>query len=230
MVHTASPFPVDIPRDENVIIKPAVEGTLAVLKAAHKHRVKRVVITSSIASIAYKKVQGKEERYSEKNWSEVDACPPYEKSKLLAEKAAWDFHKSLPIEERFELVVINPGFVIGPNLIECEFTSSNLIKRLMSGLPGVAKIMLPLVDVRDVAQAHLNGLKKPDAANKRFVMVQDTVWVKDMMDMLRPEFGKYYSVPNKELSYIIFKAASLMDSAVKQAIPYWGRKFSYDNE
>ena len=51
VVHTASPFPIEKVKDENVLIKPAVEGTLAVVKAAHKHRVKRVVITSSAASI-----------------------------------------------------------------------------------------------------------------------------------------------------------------------------------
>jgi dihydroflavonol-4-reductase len=51
VVHTASPFPMEVPKDENVLIRPAVEGTLAVVRAAHKHRVKRVVITSSVAAI-----------------------------------------------------------------------------------------------------------------------------------------------------------------------------------
>ncbi len=51
VVHTASPFPLANPRDENEIIRPAVEGTLAVMRACHKFKVKRVVITSSIASI-----------------------------------------------------------------------------------------------------------------------------------------------------------------------------------
>lgn len=53
VVHTASPFPEKMPKDENLIIKPAVDGTLAVMKAAHKNRVKRVVITSSVAAIMF---------------------------------------------------------------------------------------------------------------------------------------------------------------------------------
>jgi nucleoside-diphosphate-sugar epimerase len=51
VVHTASPFPADPPKDENIIIKPAVEGTIAVMRASHKYKVKRIVITSSVAAI-----------------------------------------------------------------------------------------------------------------------------------------------------------------------------------
>eukprot|EP00352_Strombidinopsis_acuminata_P008389 CAMPEP_0176360066 /NCGR_PEP_ID=MMETSP0126-20121128/16850_1 /TAXON_ID=141414 ORGANISM="Strombidinopsis acuminatum, Strain SPMC142" /NCGR_SAMPLE_ID=MMETSP0126 /ASSEMBLY_ACC=CAM_ASM_000229 /LENGTH=94 /DNA_ID=CAMNT_0017715199 /DNA_START=164 /DNA_END=448 /DNA_ORIENTATION=+ len=51
IVHTASPFPLVEPKDENELIKPAVDGTMAVMEAARKHKVKRVVITSSVASI-----------------------------------------------------------------------------------------------------------------------------------------------------------------------------------
>ena len=53
VVHTASPFPLKAPKDENTLIKPAVEGTLAAMKACHKNKVERIVITSSVASIAY---------------------------------------------------------------------------------------------------------------------------------------------------------------------------------
>jgi dihydroflavonol-4-reductase len=155
-VHCASPFPASIPSDEMTIITPAVEGTLTVLRAAQKYGVKRVVITSSIASVSYKKEGNQKDKYDESDWSDVEACGAYEKSKMFAEKAALEFVKLLPADQKFELVFINPGLVIGPNIIECDFTSSSLIKRLMSGkLPGVAKIMLPLVDVREVAEAHL---------------------------------------------------------------------------
>ena len=51
VIHTASPFPIEAPKDENVLIRPAVEGTLAAVKAAHKYKVKRIVITSSVAAI-----------------------------------------------------------------------------------------------------------------------------------------------------------------------------------
>ena len=91
VVHTASPFPLAQPKDENVLIKPAVEGTLAVLRAAHKYRVKRVVVTSSCAAIMQPEEQKMKELYSEEDWSDEIAQSAYGKSKTLAERAAWNF-------------------------------------------------------------------------------------------------------------------------------------------
>ena len=85
VVHTASPFPDAVPKDENVIIKPAVEGTLAVMRAAHKHKVKRVVITSSVAAIMMQTEETKQNLYTEEHWSNLKGLAPYEKSKTLAE-------------------------------------------------------------------------------------------------------------------------------------------------
>ena len=91
VVHTPSPFPDDIPKDENVLIRPAVDGTLAVMRAAHKYKVKRVVVTSSVASIMVQLQINAKASYNEDNWSDLQACKAYDKSKTLAEKAAWDF-------------------------------------------------------------------------------------------------------------------------------------------
>jgi dihydroflavonol-4-reductase len=141
VVHTASPFPLDNPKDENVLIHPAVEGTLAVMRAAHKHKVKRVVITSSVAAVMFKKPENVKDLYDEEDWSDVEACSPYEKSKTLAEKAAWEFLNGLPESERFELVTINPVLILGPSLIAGDFTSASIITQLMSGkYPGMPKV------------------------------------------------------------------------------------------
>jgi nucleoside-diphosphate-sugar epimerase len=91
VVHTASPFPYGNPKDESVVVRPAVEGTIAVMKAAHKHKVKRVVITSSIAAVMFRRPENEKESYDENDWSDADFCKPYEKSKTLAEKAAWNY-------------------------------------------------------------------------------------------------------------------------------------------
>ena len=70
----------------------------------------------------------------------------------MAEKAAWDFLKGLPDDEKFELVTINPGFIIGPNLNKAQFSSGDIFKKFMLGeLPGTPDVYLPMVDVRDVA-------------------------------------------------------------------------------
>jgi len=120
-VHTASPVPTGgLPKDENVLIRPAVEGTLAVLRAAHKHRVRRVVITSSLSAVLMKSAHNIKDRYDETDWSDLEACSAYDKSKTLAERAAWEFLNSLPEAERFEMVVINPVFILGPALVPAD--------------------------------------------------------------------------------------------------------------
>jgi len=138
VVHTASP--VIMSTDEDALVKPAVEGTMAVLQAAHKHRVKRLVITSSMAAVMAMAQQDKPDFstgfYDEKCWSNPsrpEGIWAYSKGKTLAEKAAWDFQQSLPEEERFELVTICPSFVVGPALIPGGFAGSNAIARYFDG-------------------------------------------------------------------------------------------------
>ena len=78
------------------MIKPAVDGVINVMKAASKNKVKRVVITSSIAAVCTQKPAGDPHRYSEEHWTDLDAVSysAYSKSKTLAEKAAWNFHET----------------------------------------------------------------------------------------------------------------------------------------
>lgn len=95
VVHTASPFPLKQPRDEMELIKPAVDGTLAVMKGCHAHKVKRVVITSSVAAISQCLRQDRPQNniYNESHWSNPigNHINAYSKSKTLAERAAWEF-------------------------------------------------------------------------------------------------------------------------------------------
>jgi dihydroflavonol-4-reductase len=171
VVHTASPVPSKgLPKDENVLIRPAVEGTLAVLKAALKHKVKRVVVTSSLSAIVMKNDINVKEVYDENDWSDLEACSAYDKSKTMAERAAWEFLYSIPEAERFELVCINPVFILGPALVPPE-SSTLAVKHLMEGkFPFLPKVMLVIVDIRECAMAHLKALIVPEAKNKRFIL------------------------------------------------------------
>ena len=149
--HVASPFPIAQPKDEMELIRPAVEGTLRVLRAARDAGVKRVVQTSSFAAIGYGHGQSDKE-YDERDWTNVDgpAVQPYMKSKTLAERAAWDF-----VEREgngMELAVVNPVGIFGPALNGDLSTSVELVKRMIEGkLPGVPRLYLGAGDVRDVA-------------------------------------------------------------------------------
>jgi len=223
VVHTASPFPIQKPKHEDDLIKPAVEGTMAVVKAAKQNGVKRVVITSSVAAI-YKSKDKKKKEFTIEDWTDCSIAQPYEKSKTMAEKAAWDFQASLPEEERFEIVTINPGFVVGPNLNKAQFSSGDIVKSMMMGeMPGAPKISMCMVDVRDVAEAHLQAILRPEAANKRFMLVADSIWFKDIGLCLHEKYGQdYKKVVKKEIPKLIMYVASIFNAEAKASLPLWG--------
>lgn len=99
VVHTASPFPVKNPKNADVLVKPAVEGTMAVCRACHAHKVKRLVVTSSVAAIMGQRPENLNKILTEEHWSDEEyqrTSSAYALSKTLAEKAAWNFLKELP--------------------------------------------------------------------------------------------------------------------------------------
>ena len=96
----------------------------------------------------------------------MPTCSAYSKSKTLAEQAAWDFLKNLPENEKFALSTINPGLIVGPNLNTAKFTSGDIIKKVMMGeFPGMPRVIMSCVEVRDVARAHLEAVMRDEANN-----------------------------------------------------------------
>ena len=229
-MHTASPFPIAAPKHEDELIKPALEGTTAVLKACHQNKVKRLVITSSIAAIM---VNDKEGVYTVDDWSDLAKCQPYEKSKTVAERAAWDFQKKFKEEHDLEIVTINPGLVMGPNLNKAQFSSGDIVKRvMMNDLPGMPKVQMPSVDVRDVAKAHLNAILIPEAANQRFILCSESCWFKDYGQWLDEVYGKQgskkYKVVNKELPKLLCTIVAFFDKELATIMPFWGKEKSFE--
>jgi dihydroflavonol-4-reductase len=211
-----------------LIIKPAVEGTLSVMRAAHKHKVKRVVITSSAVAM----IVGNLDRViNEEDWSILSVCQPYEKSKTMAEKAAWDFLDALPEHEKFELVVVNPAFILGPNFAVSDFTSGDIIKQMMSGkLPGMPVIQFPVVDVRDCAIAHLKALTVPEARNQRFICSAESLWFGEIAGALKEEFGADYKIKSGNLKYCTIKLVSCFDRQARLILPVWNKQIKLEND
>lgn len=155
----------------------------------------------------------------------------YEKSKTLAEKAAWDFVAKLPEADRFEVVCINPGLVLGPNLVECSFSSGDIIKKIMTGgMPGIPKIQFPCVDVRDVAKAHLQGVLVPEAAGQRFILVNEGVWFMSIGKWLHDKWGNKFKCVHKSLPKFLLSLATLWDEEARTVKPFWGVIKTFDNE
>ena len=141
VLHVASPLPPSVPKNEDELIVPAREGTLRVLRAAREAGVKRVVVTGSFAAIGY----GHKERkapFTEADWADPsgDDVLPYTKSKIFAERAAWDFIAK--DGGALELSVVNPVGVFGPVLGADYSASILLVQRLMAGaIPGLPAVV-----------------------------------------------------------------------------------------
>ena len=168
LLHIASPCFIEEPKDENELITPALDGTLRALKAAQKSKVKKVVLTSSMGAIAY----GHNKSYCDTNdWTDTSKdVGAYIKSKTLAEKAAWDFVNNQS-EKTFTMTTINPGMVFGPLLSnDIESISASLITKLISGkFPALPDIYFTVVDVRDVADLHVQSLTNQQSDHKRII-------------------------------------------------------------
>lgn len=169
VLHVASPFVLAIPKDEDEVIGPAVEGTLRVLRAASKAGVERIVLTSSALAMMGSMKTG---TFGPDDWTDVQApgVNTYIKSKTLAEKAAWAFVAEAG-DDAMELVAINPGGVFGPPLGKnISGQSMRMIEQMLRGkMPMVPRMAFPMVDVRDVAELHVRALTEPKAAGQRFI-------------------------------------------------------------
>lgn len=169
VLHIASPIFLALPKDENEMIRPAVDGTLRVLTAARNAGVKRVVMTSNFGAVGY---SHKEPQIpiTESEWTNPNekGLSSYNKSKVMAERAAWDF-----IQQEgggMELSVINPVGIFGPALSADLSSGFELVKNILDGsMKAIPKLWLNIIDVRDVADLHIRAMISPDANGQRFL-------------------------------------------------------------
>ncbi|KAF8608355.1 NAD(P)-binding protein [Ceratobasidium sp. AG-I] len=212
VLHNSSPFVFNVNDVKKDLLIPAVQGTTEILKSAKKYgpSVKRVVITSSFASIMNgKKGDWPGHVFSEKDWNPItaeDAQDPgsgYTASKKLAEKAAWDFVESE--KPSFDLVTLCPPIVYGPPLQEVKDLKSlnTSCAAFYSIFSGEAKELgsVPVwiwVDVRDLAEAHVAAFEKPAAGGQRFLVTEGTFNMGQLGDVIwkhYPERAQVKGIP-----------------------------------
>ena len=227
VLHVASPFFLGEPENEDVFIKPAVEGTLRVLKACADADVQKVVLTSSFAAVGYGHPREKEV-YTEEDWSSVDGeISPYAKSKTLAEKAAWEFVKTLEESKKFELTVINPVAVTGPMLTSDIGSSNDFLLKLISGsMPACPKIHMGYVDVRDVAKAHIFSMTEEKTNGERIIVSENEMFFAEVGKALN-EAG-FKKSPTKEMPNFLVKIMSLFVGELKTLLSALNRKGDID--
>lgn len=233
ILHVASPLPLSTPKDENDLIIPAKEGTLRVLRAAKNAGVKRVVITSAFGAAGMGYTSARNDYvFTEKDWSDlapVAKLSAYYKSKTLAEKSAWDFIGQ--DGGNLELATILPVAVMGPVLGKKATGSNAIIEMMLSGhLPGFFDIYLPVIDVRDLAKAHILALEIPNAAGERFIISNDeSLSMKRIGMILKNHLGEAgKKIPTRSIPSFILKFVALFSSMAREVIPDLGvnRKMS----
>lgn len=211
VIHMASPFLVTNFKDAvKDLIDPAVNGTENVLKSVNRTpTVQRVVLTSSIASTfgdAVDIFKTANRRFDESHWNETSSAnhQPYSYSKVAAERKAWEIHDQ---QERWDLVCINPALVMGPSLT--PNTQSGSVEVLQQFGNGTTIIAVPpywngIVDVRDVAEAHLKAAFQPDAQG-RYIISGGTLSLLEIGKILRAKFGYRYPFPHMVVPKFAFK-------------------------
>ena len=198
VIHTASPYVLDVEDPQRDLLEPAVKGTLSVLKSAEKTAgVKRVVLTSSFAAVSS---SPKDVLWTEDDWNNTSTLDSgaYAYSKTMAEKAAWQYVEDNDVG--FDLVVINPTGVIGPSIVSRVNQTHQFFVAMSRGeYPGIIGIEFPLVDVRDVAKAHILAMENPNT-NGRYLASAGSRTIRRLVELAEDiGLGEKYKLPKISL-------------------------------
>ncbi|MET7692359.1 aldehyde reductase [Streptomyces sp. NPDC005483] len=216
VLHVASPTLRNTPATGDELVVPAREGVLRVLRAARDAGVRRVVLTSAFGAVGI----GHPPRstpFTEEDWTDVDSdIPPYQRSKTLAERAAWQF-----VEEEgggLELVAVHPVGVLGPLLGPDDPPSLRLVRRMLEGrVPACPPFGMGFVDVRDVADLHLRAMTDPAAVGERFLAIAGhSLRVVEIARILRERLGgRAAKAPTRELPVWLARALGTVNPELR---------------
>lgn len=235
VIHTASPFFTQPKQDaQKELIEPALKGTENVLNtASQQQQVERVVLTSSVVAVygdGIELAQTGKKCFDENDWNRTSSPShqPYAYSKTVAEQAAW---KLAEAQNRWQLSVINPGFVMGPSLTSRKDSSSiEFMCAMINGKyrSGVPHLPIAFVDVREVAQAHIQAALR--GSNGRHLLVAEALDMWQMAQLLRAEYSKRFHLPMlaapKWLLYLIGPSQGLSREFIRKNV---GLPVAFDN-
>jgi len=219
VMHVASPIPFKAPKHEDELIRPAVDGTARVLTAAAKAGVRRVVCTSSVDVITRNRATAGRHR-TEADWSDLAECNAYAKSKLLAERTAWD----LAADHGLELAIVHPGAIIGPPLHVKRESSADMVRRMLAGeMPAIPPLHLAFTDVRDLATVQRLALEIPEAKENRYICVNGQMPMTGIAEILKSEYGRSgYKISTRRLPTWIVRVAAPFSSEAQLAVDMIG--------
>jgi dihydroflavonol-4-reductase len=217
--HLASPVPTRVPKDADELIVPARDGALRALRAAQAAGVRRFVMTSSVAAIAYGRGGGVH-HFTEADWTDPGrpGLTPYIRSKTIAERAARDWVAQQGGD--IEFCSINPSVVLGPVWSADYSASVVIVKRLLDGsMRACPDIGFGVVDVRDVADLHVRALKAPGLAGERFIASGPFLKLRELCDVLRAQLGPAaQKVPTRNVPDWLVRLAAMFNPLARAVV------------
>jgi Nucleoside-diphosphate-sugar epimerases len=220
VLSVASPVFFDKPKNEEEAFRPAREGILRILRLARKADVKRVVMTSNFGAVGFTQTD-KSRATTEEDWTNSDntAVSVYERSKTLAEMAAWEFIKREG--ENLEFTTVNPVAILGPSLDEHVSGSFHLLQNLINGtMKAVPNIQLNIVDVRDVADLHIRAMEIKEANGHRFIATSDgQISLQEIVQLIktkRPEIAQ--KITSRKVPALVLRIVALFNEKAKEGV------------
>lgn len=205
--------------DEKKAIQPAINGVTRIIKAAQNAGVQKMVMTANFGGVGFSNFD-KQSITDETYWTDPEqpGLSLYEKSKLLAEKAAWKIINQPGNQLAFS--TINPVAILGPAMSAHVSGSFGILENLMNGsLKRVPNISLNIVDVRDVAKLHILAMETPAADGQRFIATNDgQITMPEMAAIIRkaePELAN--KVPGKRMPDWLIKTGALVSQQAREA-------------
>ncbi|AKU14725.1 NAD-dependent epimerase/dehydratase family protein [Luteipulveratus mongoliensis] len=224
VLHVASPMGITTEGDADSLIRPAVDGTRRIMRAATEAGVRRVVMTSA-ANAASPSSYAEEGVTDETLWTDLNdsSLIPYRRAKTMAERAAWEMAERPGAPE---LTTVLPGAEFGPILSASTTGSVSIVARMLGGkVSRVPRIGFEVVDVRDLVDLHLRAMGAPEAAGQRFLGTGEFIWMRDMAEALRVGLGDDATkVSVRGVPDFLVRLAARRDSALREIAPALGRK------
>lgn len=229
VMHTASPFPLKSPKKDSEIVEPVLNSIRGIVSSSLKNNVKKIIYTSSLLTT----FGGRNDKtdFSEDDWANPKLVSSYERSKIYGEKEMWRLVSNY--KSKLKLTVILPAFVIGPFFNDSDFSSAEMVRKVMNGeFWGYPKDMLCLfVDVRDVALAHVLSLENEKTDFKRYCLIEGSHPFSTIMRTLNGEFKKFgYKLPKLAFGKFWIKIASFFDGSLEFLLPFLGKEMYVDNK
>jgi dihydroflavonol-4-reductase len=215
--HVAASVRASSPNPKEEILDPSLDGVRRVYEAAERAKiVKKIVLTSSVAAVLHAGVDGR--YFTEADWNKDStlANAPYPYAKTEAEKWAWAFLKREGAAAPFQMNTINPSLVLGPALTPQASSSLEVPVRFLTGaMPMAPHMGWGVVDVRDVARAHILAMESA-VHGERFFTSGRSVWMLEIADAIRKDFPNY-PVPVRTCPGFLLYLVAMWDAQISWA-------------